>query len=806
MRVSETQIFGASLANIQRSRLRLFEIQKQISSGKTVSEPSDDPSAFGEIVAGKARLGIAEQRLRNIQFATTRLDRADSTLDSVSNIVTRVKELAVDLRNDVHDASGRAIGAKEVRQLTLEIQQLANTTVSGHALFTGTSQHGRATGNAIHIGTGDALTITGAGNDTLALTVDGTAATVTVTAGSYTNGNTLAAQLQTDINANATLSAASRAVDVTFTNGQLVIASRGNGSTSSVNVTGGASRSVLGFNGGSTTTGDEPFRLFAGTATDSRNSGGAQITTGQVTDKGAVTMDDYLIRFSSATAYDVYDISAPVGVTAASTNTGAGVRADAGVADPTRATLDNYEVRFDNLFTVNSANNALRINPGSGATTISLTAGKYTGSQLATELEARLEAAGGGNLYTVSYNSATAKFTILNDTGNSSALTLSFDDALTTSEDLLGFNATASSVAVGSATTGNDTAITSGATLGHNVYNSTVGTNIFNVTSSNNTIYRGGSAVTLRTGSYTGVQMATEIQRALGTGYTVAYNTASTRPARSFQTTNSTGGAVTFNWSNSGATAGTLLGFEATDSTVAGASSDTSDFDAGNTTYVSGSHIDFDGLRSAIADGASGGPRTGDTFAISLGGTAVLTNQAYATGSAITVKGLQVTISDNSGVPAASDMFRVLTGIQYQGNSGFQNVEVADNQTVKSNLPGNTVFSGSTVDLFAVFKNLTAALSGNYGGGIEQGLADVDNAITQVSGARGEVGSLSNRLDSTKQNLDAAKELITRVLSENEDADLVTVASQLVERQLALQVASQALSRVFESTLLNFLK
>lgn len=806
MRVSESQIFGASLANIQRSRLRLFEIQKQISSGKTVSEPSDDPSAFGEIVADKTRLGIAEQRLRNIQFATTRLDRADSTLDSVSNIVARVKELAVDLRNDVHDASGRAIGAKEVRQLTLEVQQLANTTVSGHALFTGTSTHGRATGNAINIGTGDALTITASSNDTLALTVDGTAATVTVTAGSYTNGNTLAAQLETDINANATLTAASRAVDVTFENNQLVIASRGNGSTSSVNVTGGTGRTVLGFNGGSTTTGDEPFRLFARTATDSRNSGGAQITTGQVTDKGAVTLDDYLIRFSSATAYDVYNISAPVGVTAASTNTGAGVRADAGVADPTRATLDNYEVRFDNLFTVNSANNALRINPGSGATTISLTAGRYTGSQLATELETRLDAAGGGNTYTVSYDSATAKFTILNDTGNSSALTLSFDDALTTSEDLLGFNATASSVAVGSSTVGNDTATSAGATLMTNVYNSTVGTTIFNVTSSNNTIYRGGSAVTLRTGSYTGAQMATEIQRALGTGYTVAYSTASTKPARSFQITNSTGGAVTFNWSNSGATAGTLLGFEATDSTVASASSDTSDFDAGNTTYVSGSNINFDGLRSAIADGASGGPRTGDTFAVSLGGTAVLTNQAYATGSAITVKGLQVTISNNSSAPAASDMFRVLTGIQYQGNSSLQNVEVADNQTVKMNLPGNTVFSGSTVDLFAAFKNLTAALSGNYGGGIDQGLADVDNTITQVSGARGEVGSLSNRLDSTKQNLDAAKELITRGLSENEDADLVKVASQLAERQLALQVASQALSRVFESTLLNFLK
>ncbi len=806
MRVSEHQIFAANLNNLQRGRLRLFEVQKQVSSGKKVSEPSDDPSAFGEIVSGKTRLGIADQRIRNIQFATTKLDRADSTLGSVTNIINRIRELAVDLRNDTHDAAGRAIGAKEVRQLTAEIQQLANTVVNGHALFTGTSTHGQATGNAINIGTSDPLTITASSNDTLALAVDGTAATVTITAGSYSTGTALAAQLEADINANATLSAASRSVDVTYTNGQLNIISRGNGTTSSVNVTGGTGRTILGFNGGSTTTGDEPFRLYARTATDNRNTGGALVTTGSITDKGAVTLDDYMVKFSSATAYDVYNMTAPVQVTASGSNTGGGVRSDAGVADPTRATLDSYVVGFENLFTVNSSNNSLRIDPGSGATTITLTAGRYTGNQLATELETRLDAAGGGNTYTVAYDASTAKFTIANDTGNSADLTLSFDDALTTAESLLGFNATAATVAVSSSTTGNDTATGAGATLMTHVTNSTAGSDIYNVTSSNNTIYRGGSAITLRAGSYTGAQMAAEIQRALGTGYSVAYNTATTRPARSFQITNSTGSAVTFNWSNSGATAATLLGFEATDSTVASAGTDTSDFDAGYSAYSSGGNIDFDGLRVAIANGASSAPRTGDSFAASLGASQVLTNQTYTSGSAITVNGVQLTISNNTGAPAASDVFRVLTGIQYQGDDGVQNVEVGDNQTVKTNLPGSSVFSGTTIDLFAAFKHLTAALNGNYGGGIDTGLSNIDSTITQVTGAQGEVGSLGNRLDNTRSNLSAAKELLTRTLSENEDADLVKVASELAERQLALQVAAQSLARIFETSLLNFLK
>jgi flagellar hook-associated protein 3 FlgL len=804
MRISDSQVFGLVLSNLQRQRLKLLETQKQASSGKKVSDPSDDPAAFGEVVAGKLRLGAVEQRLRNIQFGGGRLDRADGTLDAASSVIARIRELAVDLRNDVHGAPERAIGAKEVRQLLLELQQLANTSVNGHALFTGTSTHGRAEANRIY----ENITLTDT-TDSLVVTVDGVtsgALDLTSLASETFTGAQLAARVQARINADAALAAALRSVTVTWDTDHLVVASNSSGSSSSVNVLSGTSLSALGFTGGSTTNGAEPYAFFARTNQESRNQGGARISTGQVIDKAAVTLDDYLIKFRSATSYDVFNLSSPFAVTAASTNTGGAVRSDAGVVDAGRVTLDNYDVRFNNLYTVTSANNALRFDPGSGAATVTLTAGKYTGSQLATELQTRLNAAGGGNTYTVTFDSPTAQFTIQNNAGNSAAATLSFDDTATTAEDLLGFNPTAVSISVGGAATGNDTQATSGATLFYNVLNSSQATNVYNVTSSNNVVYLNGGAVTLRTGSYTGTQLAAEIQRALGAGYSTAYSTSGGRPSRSFTITNSTGAAVTFNWSNSGATAATLLGFEPTDSAVANGGTDASDFDAGNLAYVSGANVEFDGLRTVINDGAAAGPRTGDSFAVSPGASTLLANQIYASGSAIQFKGLQVTISDGTTGPAANDVFRVLTGIRYQGDSGLQSIEVGDNQTIRTNLPGNQVFSGTTVDMFAGLKNLVAALQGNYGGGIGQGIADVDDAVTQVSNARGEIGALSNRLDNTKQNLDAAKELVIRLLSENEDVDLVKVVSQLTQQELALQVASEAASRVLQNSLLNFLK
>jgi flagellar hook-associated protein 2 len=89
-----------------------------------------------------------------------------------------------------------------------------------------------------------ALTITAGVNDTLALAVDGTAASVTLAAGTYTPA-TLSAMLQSRINGNAALVAAGGAVEATASGGVLSLASRKWGSASSVSVTGGSAATDL---------------------------------------------------------------------------------------------------------------------------------------------------------------------------------------------------------------------------------------------------------------------------------------------------------------------------------------------------------------------------------------------------------------------------------------------------------------------------------------------------------------------------------------------------------------------------------
>ena len=138
MRVADQQVYGTLLGNLQRSRQQLLQAQQQISSQKKVTQPSDDPAAFGQIVLDKSSLSQTDQWIRNIQSGTAQIEAADSALGQVQNLLTRLRELTIQARSDTTSAQGRTTIAQEVRQLHRQLVQLANTEAGGQAVFGGT--------------------------------------------------------------------------------------------------------------------------------------------------------------------------------------------------------------------------------------------------------------------------------------------------------------------------------------------------------------------------------------------------------------------------------------------------------------------------------------------------------------------------------------------------------------------------------------------------------------------------------------------------------------------------------------------
>src|SRR4051812_47440959 len=221
MRVTEQQAFSVLANDMQRAQGKLLTIQRQVSSGTKVQLPSDDPNAFNHIVLTQTSLAAVAQHLRNVSFSTSRLNLTDQLLNNTTASVTQAQELAVQFRSDTYTPTQRAAGAQQVQQIFGQLRQIANSESDGHALFTGTSTHGRSTGLTISA----PVTLTGGTNDSLTVNVDGTASgTINLGSGSL-SGAALAALVENKINADATLSAAGKSVAVTFDTDHLVIAS-----------------------------------------------------------------------------------------------------------------------------------------------------------------------------------------------------------------------------------------------------------------------------------------------------------------------------------------------------------------------------------------------------------------------------------------------------------------------------------------------------------------------------------------------------------------------------------------------------
>ena len=149
--------------------------------------------------------------------------------------------------------------------LTLQDYEIRFSSATSYSIVnttTGATIKGNYTGIAVTAPTVDVpVNIVTGTNDTIAVTVDGTASgAITLTGAAspgqaYTSGASLATELQTKINADATLQAASRSVTVVYdtTTSRFIITSNASTTTSAVNVTGGTARATLGFLSGTST-------------------------------------------------------------------------------------------------------------------------------------------------------------------------------------------------------------------------------------------------------------------------------------------------------------------------------------------------------------------------------------------------------------------------------------------------------------------------------------------------------------------------------------------------------------------------
>jgi flagellar hook-associated protein 3 FlgL len=122
------------LRDLSRVQERLQNAQEQLSSGKKVSTPSDNPSIAADIVRLNGEEIESAQYERNLQFGQSKLNLADTVLDSVQTMVERAMTLG---QSAISNATAGTSGAIEVDSLRDQIISIANTTHAGRYIFGG---------------------------------------------------------------------------------------------------------------------------------------------------------------------------------------------------------------------------------------------------------------------------------------------------------------------------------------------------------------------------------------------------------------------------------------------------------------------------------------------------------------------------------------------------------------------------------------------------------------------------------------------------------------------------------------------
>lgn len=138
MRVSTFGSYEQGLSAMQQLQSALDRTNRQITSGRRILTPSDDPIASSRALELREKLARLEQFDRNANIAQSRLQNEESALSSVNNILQRVRELALTANNSTQSNESRALIASEMRQRLDQLVDIANSKDgSGRFLFSG---------------------------------------------------------------------------------------------------------------------------------------------------------------------------------------------------------------------------------------------------------------------------------------------------------------------------------------------------------------------------------------------------------------------------------------------------------------------------------------------------------------------------------------------------------------------------------------------------------------------------------------------------------------------------------------------
>jgi flagellar hook-associated protein 3 FlgL len=127
------------LASLQQSQAALNTALQQVSTGKSVSVPSDNPAASANMVQNSIESGNVDQYTQNVTGVLSMVQTADSALGSVVSSLTQAISLGTEGANGTSSAANQQAIAQQVQGILSSVVSQANLSYEGSYVFGGTA-------------------------------------------------------------------------------------------------------------------------------------------------------------------------------------------------------------------------------------------------------------------------------------------------------------------------------------------------------------------------------------------------------------------------------------------------------------------------------------------------------------------------------------------------------------------------------------------------------------------------------------------------------------------------------------------
>src|SRR5471032_1987623 len=138
MRISSQQYFSMNVSTMNDQQAQLSQLYAEISSGASLSTPSDNPLGAAQAVQLSSTATTLSQYTTNQTTALSSLQQEDSTLGSVNTVLQSIHSLILQAGDASLNNSNRGAIATQLQGLSSQLMTLANTTdPQGNYLFAG---------------------------------------------------------------------------------------------------------------------------------------------------------------------------------------------------------------------------------------------------------------------------------------------------------------------------------------------------------------------------------------------------------------------------------------------------------------------------------------------------------------------------------------------------------------------------------------------------------------------------------------------------------------------------------------------